>query len=94
MGALYKTVDEDFTYSQSYLSLLSAAGTMTAIVCCASPIFPQVYNEWQKKRRRGRDRGRDRDEKGLGEGELRMIKDITATREERGDLSQSGGLVR
>lgn len=27
----------DFTYSQSYLSLLSASGCMAGIICCASP---------------------------------------------------------
>lgn len=74
MGALYKTVSEDFTYSQSYLSLLSAAGTMTAIVCCASPIFPQVYNKMQRRRGRGRNENFER--------ELPIIKDIPASEEE------------
>lgn len=37
MAALRSAVSPDFTYSQSYLSLLSAAGCMTGIICCTSP---------------------------------------------------------
>lgn len=37
MAALHNAVSPDFTYSQSYLSLLSASGCMTGIICCASP---------------------------------------------------------
>ncbi|PSR98942.1 integral membrane protein [Coniella lustricola] len=36
MAALRNAVSPDFSYSQSYLSLLSAAGSMTGVVCCAS----------------------------------------------------------
>lgn len=36
LGALRDAVSPDFSYSQSYLSLLSAAGCMTGIICCAS----------------------------------------------------------
>lgn len=48
MASLRKAVSPDFTYSQSYLSLLSAAGCMTGIICCASPtmwaIFQRVFH--------------------------------------------------
>lgn len=37
MAALQKAVSPDFTYSQSYLSLLSASGCMAGIICCALP---------------------------------------------------------
>ncbi|KAI7778024.1 hypothetical protein LA080_002661 [Diaporthe eres] len=37
MAALRNAVSPDFTYSQSYLSLLSSAGCMTGVICCASP---------------------------------------------------------
>ena len=36
MAALRSAVSPDFTYSQSYLSLLSSAGCMTGVICCAS----------------------------------------------------------
>lgn len=37
MAALRNAVSPDFTYSQSYLSLLSSTGCMTGVICCASP---------------------------------------------------------
>lgn len=37
MAALRNAVSPDFTYAQSYLSLLSASGCMTGIICCSSP---------------------------------------------------------
>lgn len=40
MAALRNAVSPDFTYSQSYLSLLSSAGCMTGVICCASLNIP------------------------------------------------------
>ncbi|KAK9434884.1 integral membrane protein [Metarhizium brunneum] len=37
MKALHDAVGPDFAYSSSYMSLLSAAGTMTGIICCGIP---------------------------------------------------------
>lgn len=37
MAALRHAVSPDFSYSQSYLSLLSVSGSMTGIICCAPP---------------------------------------------------------
>lgn len=34
LAALRDAVSLDFSYSQSYLSLLSAAGSMVGIICC------------------------------------------------------------
>lgn len=39
MAALRNAVSPDFTYSRSYLSLLSASGCMAGIICCISPSF-------------------------------------------------------
>lgn len=36
MAALRNAVSPDFTYSQSYLSLLSSTGCMIGVICCAS----------------------------------------------------------
>ncbi|ROV89875.1 hypothetical protein VPNG_10248 [Cytospora leucostoma] len=44
MGALRAAVSPDFSYSQSYLSLLSAAGSMAGIICCASPAIWGLHN--------------------------------------------------
>lgn len=42
LGALRNAVSPDFSYSQSYLSLLSAAGSMSGIICCAAPSIKLV----------------------------------------------------
>lgn len=42
MAALRNAISPDFTYSQSYLSLLSASGCMSAIICCASPTLVAI----------------------------------------------------
>lgn len=50
MAALRNAVSPDFTYSQSYLSLLSSAGCMTGVICCASPaIRAKVHRARQDK---------------------------------------------
>ncbi|KAG6354447.1 hypothetical protein INS49_004464 [Diaporthe citri] len=43
MAALRNAVSPDFTYSQSYLSLLSSAGCMTGVICCASPAIRAMF---------------------------------------------------
>lgn len=54
MASLRKAVSPDFTYSQSYLSLLSASGCMTGIICCASPtiwaIFQRVLDSLRQQK--------------------------------------------
>lgn len=56
MAALRNAVSPDFTYSQSYLSLLSSAGCMTGVICCASlniPGFVRIMRErmiWRWRR--------------------------------------------
>lgn len=42
MAALRDAISPDFTYSQSYLSLLSSAGCMTGVICCASPAIWRI----------------------------------------------------
>lgn len=55
MAALRNAVSPDFTYSQSYLSLLSSAGCMTGVICCASPaIRAKVHRVRQDKAMRWR----------------------------------------
>lgn len=45
LGALRNAVSPDFSYSQSYLSLLSAAGSMSGIICCASMSIKAVVGQ-------------------------------------------------
>lgn len=58
MASLQNAVSPDFTYSQSYLSLLSASGCMTGIICCASPSISVLLRDaivitqrWHRDRR-------------------------------------------
>ncbi|KAK2606577.1 hypothetical protein N8I77_005317 [Diaporthe amygdali] len=51
MAALRSAVSPDFTYSQSYLSLLSASGCMTGIICCASPTISGIVQRVVQNRR-------------------------------------------
>lgn len=56
MAALRNAVSPDFTYSQSYLSLLSASGCMTGIICCASPsIWAMIKRNCHGRHFRWRD---------------------------------------
>ncbi|KAG8164457.1 hypothetical protein KVR01_006375 [Diaporthe batatas] len=53
MASLQKAVSPDFTYSQSYLSLLSASGCMAGIICCASPsLWGSLKRMFVRRRRR------------------------------------------
>ncbi|ROV92176.1 hypothetical protein VMCG_09286 [Cytospora schulzeri] len=52
MAALRDAVSPDFTYCQSYLSLLSAAGSMAGIIYCASPALRALVVKVVKRDRR------------------------------------------
>lgn len=62
MAALRNAVSPDFTYSQSYLSLLSASGCMAGIICCASPSLILILRKTLETKEllwRSHVRGRD-----------------------------------
>ncbi|KAF2794523.1 hypothetical protein K505DRAFT_241944 [Melanomma pulvis-pyrius CBS 109.77] len=57
LKSLHLAVSPDFVYSQSYLGLLSATGTMLAIVLCISVHLPKIareaeklWKEWKERR--------------------------------------------
>lgn len=50
MKALHDAVGPDFAYSSSYMSLLSAAGTMTGIFCCGIPGLRAIVVRRQRER--------------------------------------------
>lgn len=56
LAALREAVSPDFTYSYSYLSLLSAAGAMTTVICCTLPMcLPHLLNRctcWRERAKR------------------------------------------
>ncbi|KID78792.1 integral membrane protein, partial [Metarhizium brunneum ARSEF 3297] len=56
MKALHDAVGPDFAYSSSYMSLLSAVGTMTGIICCGIPGLRAIV----VRRQRGRHGRGDR----------------------------------
>lgn len=51
MAALRSAVSPDFTYSQSYLSLLSSAGCMTGVICCVAPSLPAMVRAMRENKR-------------------------------------------
>lgn len=56
MAALRRAVSPDFTYSQSYLSLLSSTGCMTGVICCTAP---SILKLWRS--RRSQEKSQDQD---------------------------------
>lgn len=87
MAALRNAVSPDFTYSQSYLSLLSASGCMTGIICCASPTVWAIMQKVVHNRhlRWATDRVRDLQVYVSGPTARGQTGTRTQLRQERGD---------
>jgi hypothetical protein len=55
LKALHLATSPDFTYSNSYLGLLSAIGCMLSIVLCVTPILPILFRKVKERGRTDRN---------------------------------------